>query len=77
MKIFGLFCPQCKKQVQADPHYEKDNFYVCSECGKPIACYCSGCEQMFYENRMILHDDLYVCKECGKPHYGYTDWKRA
>ena len=75
MKVYGLFCTNCNKEVKADPHYEKDNFYVCSECGKPLGYVCSECDEFFDDNRLILHDDLYVCKVCGHPQYGYTEWK--
>ena len=71
----GLFCPNCK----TDKHnikYEKDYFYVCDTCGKPLGYLCKGCDRVYLENRLILHDDLYVCKECGQPQYGYTEWKR-
>ena len=77
MKIYGLYCPNCQKEVKADPRYEDGQFYICSECGKPIGYRCTGCEQFFGSNHLMLHQDLYICKVCGIPQYGYTDWKRT
>lgn len=76
MKVYGLFCKNCNKEVSADPKYSEDQFYVCADCGRPIGYRCRGCEEFFYDNRLILHDDLYICKVCGTPQYGYTSWKR-
>ena len=76
MKVYGLFCNKCKKEVSAISMYEKDQFYVCSECETPIGYRCKGCEEFFYENRLMLVQDLYICKVCGTPQYGYTQFKR-
>ena len=77
MKVYGLYCPDCQKEVSANHKYSDGQFYVCSECGKPIGYRCPVCEHFFGSNHLILHDDLYICKICGTPQYGYTDWKRT
>ena len=75
MKIYGLYCPVCKREVKANPEYEINEFYICEDCGKVIGYRCSGCEEFFEHNNLVLHDDLYVCKVCGTPQYGYSSWK--
>lgn len=70
----GLICQKCGSTRQ-DPHYEKDNFFVCSDCGHVIGYDCPECEHFYEDNRLIPHNDLYVCKVCGHPQYGYAEWK--
>lgn len=71
----GLTCPKCGKDNH-DPKYEKDNFYVCSECGTPIGYLCTGCDKIYLENRLVLHEGTYKCKLCGSIQWGYTEWKK-
>ena len=76
MKVYGAYCKNCNKEIEANRLHENSLFYLCKKCKAPIGYYCVGCEQFFTDNRLILHNDLYICKECGNPHYGYTEWKR-
>ena len=71
----GLICPKCNSQKQ-DPKYEKDLFFVCSDCGNVIGYDCLGCEKFYDENRLGLHGDVYECKLCGRIQWGYTEYIR-
>ena len=75
MKIYGLYCQKCNKEIKPNYQYADGQFYVCSECGRPIGYRCSGCERFFDSNHMIFYNNLYICKICGTPQYGYTNWK--
>lgn len=68
---------QCQKcgSYNHDPHYEADNFYVCSDCGNVIGYDCPGCEKFFTYNHLGFLDGKYVCKDCGRIQWGYTEWK--
>ena len=71
----GLICSKCGSNKQ-DPVYEKDNFFICADCGHAIGYDCPGCNHFYTENRLGLHGDVYECKICGRIQWGYTEWKR-
>ena len=71
----GLFCPRCNSDKHI-PIHEKDNLYVCSECGKVLGYLCGGCDRIYLENRLAFHRNVYICKRCGCIQWGYTQYKK-